>query len=632
MSVGRFLQQAAAGNAGEGVYVDDLFSTYLYTGNASATKHITNGIDLSGEGGLVWIKNRDQTDDHVLVDTERGVKLIMKTNTTTVSTSDTNTVKTFNSDGFTISNDNKVNSLNEDYCSWTFRKQEKFFDIVTYTGDGVAGRTVSHNLGATPGMMIIKCTSNTADWAVYHRSLGATKYVRLNITNAEASSSAYFNNTDPTSTEFTVGTQSNTNVSGRSYIAYLFAHDEQSFGKNQDEAISACGSYTGNGSATGPSVDLGFEPQWLLIKKVDSSRNWIILDIMRGQSWDNTGQKLEANVNGSEVNRAAIKPTATGFDLQSSNNDVNGSAGSYIYLAIGRSNKPASEFETTDLFSVLENQPVSTIFGHQHFVDFSFYKWQNGAQSFGVQNRKAGGGDLAFNSTAAESALIGGNVWDRMIGYKNNGPGAGVYTSWAFRRTRNFFDVVIYKGNATARTLNHNLGVAPEMMWIKTLNSAQHWAIYNSTSGATKYMHFNTSAPATGSSYFNDTEPTSSVFSVGTQARTNENGRNIVAYLFASVDGISKIGSFTKVSGTDYDVDCGFSSGARLVIIKRTDSTSPWYMWNSVRGINAGTEPYFALNTNAAETTNADIIDPLSSGFTATNGLTAGDYIFLAIA
>ena len=176
MSVANKLLQAAAGNAGaDPVYVDDVFSTFLYTGQLS-TKRIRNGIDLSGEGGLVWIKNRDQTDDHVLVDTERGVKQVIKTNTTDASTNDTNTVKTFYSDGFDISNDDKVNSLAEEYVSWTLRKQEKFFDVVTYSGNSTSGRTVSHNLGSVPGMIIVKRTSSSGyDWQVYHRGNTANR-------------------------------------------------------------------------------------------------------------------------------------------------------------------------------------------------------------------------------------------------------------------------------------------------------------------------------------------------------------------------------------------------------------------------------------------------------------------------
>ena len=136
---------------------------------------------------------------------------------------------------------------------------------------------------------------------------------------------------------------------------------------------------------------------------------------------------------------------------------------------------------------------------------------------------------------------------------------------------------------------------------------------------------------------FNSTAPTSSVFSVGTQNNVNGSGKNLMAYLFASVSGISKVGSYTG-TGNDVNVDCGFASGARLVIVKRSDSTGGWYLWDSARGIVAGNDSYYLMNSDAAQVTNTDYIDPLASGFTITSSAPAelnasgGTYVFLAIA
>jgi len=174
---------AAAGNAGAGaLYVEDVFSTYLYTGNNS-TQTITNGIDLSGEGGLVWFKRRSTARAHILIDTERGNTSYLQSNENLpAETGITNAITSFNSDGFSIYDQQDINGNAETVASWTFRKAEKFFDVVTYTGNGVTGRAVSHNLGVAPAVIIVKnlSTSNRA-WQVYHSSLGIALALRLTL-------------------------------------------------------------------------------------------------------------------------------------------------------------------------------------------------------------------------------------------------------------------------------------------------------------------------------------------------------------------------------------------------------------------------------------------------------------------
>jgi hypothetical protein len=175
------------------------------------------------------------------------------------------------------------------------------------------------------------------------------------------------------------------------------------------------------------------------------------------------------------------------------------------------------------------------------------------------------------------------------------------------------------------------------MMWVKARTVAENWYVYHTATGATKAIYLNgTQAPATSVGFWNDTAPTSSVFSVYS-AFTNSSSQTYIAYLFASVDGISKVGNYTG-TGSDLNVDCGFSAGASFVLIRRTDSTGDWYVWDSVGGIVAGNDPYLLFNSDAAQVTNTDYIDPLSSGFTVTSsapaGLNAssGTYIFYAIA
>tara|TARA_R110002012_G_scaffold85129_1_gene212323 strand:- start:18 stop:623 length:606 start_codon:yes stop_codon:yes gene_type:complete len=199
-----------------------------------------------------------------------------------------------------------------------------------------------------------------------------------------------------------------------------------------------------------------------------------------------------------------------------------------------------------------------------------------------------------------------------------------------WKRARGYFDVVCYTGTGSARTVSHNLGVAPEMIWVKTRSTAVGWAVYHSSQGFSKGGRLETT-DAFGTETNRVTAASSTTFSVGTDAYVNVSARTYIAYLFATVAGISKVGSVVH-SGSSTDVDCGFSSGSKLVILKRTDATGDWYIWDSVRGIVSGNDPYLLLNTNAAEVTNTDYIDPLSSGFQISGDFTDGTYIFYAIA
>lgn len=203
--------------AASGGYVDDVFSAYTYTGNGS-TQTINNGIDISGKGGLVWNKSRTSSEAHRLYDTVRGVNYNLQTNNIDASTFVAGTLTSFNNDGFTLGS-NGNDTVN--YISWTFRKAPKFFDIVTYTGNGASNRALSHQLNADVGMVMVKATSATGDWRVFHRS--ATGDLVLNTTAAQTASKA--NIPSATTSTFTVNGSANT--SGVQYVAYLFAHDPE---------------------------------------------------------------------------------------------------------------------------------------------------------------------------------------------------------------------------------------------------------------------------------------------------------------------------------------------------------------------------------------------------------------------
>jgi hypothetical protein len=216
------LLMGAAGSASV-AYVDDVFSTYLYDGTG-ATLTITNGIDLSNQGGLVWIKRRSGTADHFLYDTLRGTTADINSNTTDLSSTVSGTLTAFNNNGFTLGFSANVNSSSHVFTSWTFRKAPKFFDLVSYTGTGV-NRVISHSLGQVPGMIAVKRTDISSDWKIYHRSLANTEYLILNSPNVKATDTTLWNSTTATTTNFSLGTDATVNANGGTYVAYLFSHD-----------------------------------------------------------------------------------------------------------------------------------------------------------------------------------------------------------------------------------------------------------------------------------------------------------------------------------------------------------------------------------------------------------------------
>ena len=316
--------------------MSDIFSTTLYTGNGTAGTTITNGINLSGEGGLIWTKSRSSTYNHTLGDTVTGVNKYLYANTTADVDTSSAYYSAFNNNGYVIGdagqgyNANELNANSVTYVSWTFRKAPNFFDIVEITGDGTSNRNISHSLGEAPGMIIGKRADGDGEnWHVYHRSLDggnqpATHALRLNGTNAEMDESSYWQDTEPTSSQFTVG--NNQNHNGGTHIFYLFGHNSSKIN---------CGSYTGNGSADGPTITTGFQPSWVLIKKASNTDPWQIYDTARGWENGSTDPYLRPDSTTAEDNSLTFGyPTATGFKINGTTGYYNDNGDTYVYVAI----------------------------------------------------------------------------------------------------------------------------------------------------------------------------------------------------------------------------------------------------------------------------------------------------------
>ena len=648
-------QWPTQGNVDPSAFIENLFSTYLYTGNGS-TQTITNGIDLAGKGGLVWVKPRSVADWHNLYDTARGASKSLATNATDAQYDLAgNGVSAFGSTGFTINGSNdQYNTSGQTYASWTFRKQPKFFDVVTYTGDG-GTQNIAHSLGSTPGCIIVKRTNTTGSWRVFHTSV-STQYGNLNSTAAFQPTSAenvWGNNSTtvaPTSTQFTVGNDSSVNASGSTYVAYLFAHDAGGFGLTGTDNVISCGSFTTNGSGQA-TVNLGYEPQWVLFKPSSTTGEWTLLDTMRGWVADGTNadKLLYANNSDAEIGAYNMGITATGFDTRANL----GASQTHIYIAIRRGpmKVPTSG---TSVFSAQTGtysagDSLSVGFPADMYID----AWRTGTLykanysrlvNFANSNSSASQNYLKTNTTDAEVTTSQApslyDLWNTTA--KVGSWNAGVSEVWwMFRRAPSFFDEVCYTGTGSQQNITHNLGVAPELMIVKRRSAAGgSWATWATSLTADQSLALNTTDDKTAVfsvGFWGSTYPTSSVFTVGSNVNTNSNTVTYVAYLFATCAGVSKVGSYTG-TGTTLQVNCGFTGGARFVLIKRTDSTGDWYVWDSARGIVAGNDPYLLLNSTAAEVTGTDYVDTYSAGFeissTAPSAINAsgGTFIFLAIA
>ena len=326
------------------------FQTKLYTGNGG-----TNAITFDGSENMqpdwVWIKSRSQAVNHYGYDSVRGTDKRLQQNINNAeSTTDTTWFNSFNSNGFTIGSESNINNSSSTYASWNWKaggsassnsdgsitssvsaNTTAGFSIVSYTGSG-SNATVGHGLGVAPAWYIVKQRDAARSWNVYHKSLGATKYVLLENTAGSGTDSTVWNDTEPTSTTFSVGTTNSTNASSGTFIAYCFA---------EKKGYSKFGSYTGNGNADGKFVYLGFRPAMFLIKSSSNSEQWEIMDNKR----DNVNIVNQILVpNGTDVEIASNSGNrffgdflSNGVKLRGNASSANGSGISYIYLAFAES-------------------------------------------------------------------------------------------------------------------------------------------------------------------------------------------------------------------------------------------------------------------------------------------------------
>ena len=337
----------------------DYFNTKLYTGDASSSRDIT-GVGFQPD--FTWIKDRDGGFSHILGNVVSGNNKFLVSSASSAESTDSTKFRTFVSDGFQVGNHNGVNANSNNYASWNWKANgagvantdgsisstvsantTSGFSIGTYTGNATNNATVGHGLSSAPQMIIVKQLGSGGDnWQVYWND-GTERNGFLNLTNAFNTPAAtqQWGDNAPTSSVFTLGSDTATNVAGN-LVFYAF-HSVQGYSKFS--------SYTGNGNDNGTFVYTGFKPAFVLVKRADATGNWSLIDNTR-DPFNVTYHFLEPNVSDAEFTpsgpQAAFDFCSQGFKCRSTNGAINASGGTYIYMAfaeaplVGTNNVPCT--------------------------------------------------------------------------------------------------------------------------------------------------------------------------------------------------------------------------------------------------------------------------------------------------
>ena len=326
------------------------FQIALYSGNGTTGQAITNDGNSDLQPDWIWFKRRDDTGHQRSFDSTRGVTKRFQLNEDNAEATNTGKLTSFDSDGFTLGTDSAdidINQSSSTMVAWQWKANggtrttntesgnnpgggyqantTAGFSIVDYTGTGATG-TMAHGLGAVPEMIFFKVVTGSAgNGNVYHKTITADKYLLVSTTAAATDSATRFNDTEPTSTVFTVNTSADVNGDGNTYIAYAF---------RSIQGYSKFGSYTGNGNADGPFVYTGFKPAWIMQKNTADSTNWNIHDNKRS-TFNTVDDILMANANDAEgaVGGKSIDFLSNGFKLRGNDNETNDNADVHIYMA-----------------------------------------------------------------------------------------------------------------------------------------------------------------------------------------------------------------------------------------------------------------------------------------------------------
>lgn len=647
------LMQAAAGAGGDPVYLEDVFHAFTYAGNAGSHS-VVNGIDNATEGGMVWNKARNGDGggyEWSFIDTERGAPRYIKMPSQSAQVYDgSNGVSAFNANGYGIhGSTGRFNSTGKNYISYNFRKCPKFFTIVTYTGNGTSNRQIAHDLGCAVGFMAIFQYQHGNDWVAWHRA--CPSLAGRWDTNNKWNSNNFSNylGSAPSSTHFTVANNGATNGNSYGYIAYLWAHNngDGEFGESGDKDIIKCGGFTAGTSNNDININLGFEPQFVMLKKHTTGENpgddkTYIYDTQRGIDFFlrrelGTTDHDEDTDNNQISSSTYIHPTATGLTLKGYYHSQ--TTTDWWYVAIRRPDgvvgRPAEA--GTDVFAIDLGNNSSTIpcWDSGFPVDYAIYTEPAGGSAKRHATRPQGTRYLASSATQSENSASQ-QVWDNNFGW-----GKSRNTDWISYMWKRGPGLDIVPLTATTESgypsYNHNLGVPPEMIWSKRRDSTSDWTVYHKgINGGNSPFNWRVRLNENATKYEDtylwgvNANPTSTQFTQ--KGASFAIGRHI-AMLFASVEGISKVGSYIGNGTSGHTITLGFQP--RFLIVKSTTQAQDWFMFDTLRGWAAGNDKALKLNSTAGEITNVNYCDPTSTGFQINitgNALNGGseEYIYYA--
>ena len=301
----------------------DYFVTKLYTGNSTgSTQQAITGLDFSPN--MVWIKPRSDAEKHSIADTVRGATKTIHPHLADAEETSAGHMVSFDANGYTVGVDNySWNKNGSTYASWNWKETaDAGFDMISYTGNGSSGRTISHNLNSVPSMIWTKDLGNAEHWGCYHKSLPAGYNIYLNLTNAEDDNNTLYTTTAPTSSVYSVGNNNRTNGNGRNYISYVFG---------EKQGYSKISSFVGNGANN--FIYTGFSPAWVMIKKTDDTHDWHIFDNKR-DVYNERDSWLEANNTQAEATSSnhVVDFLSNGFKTGSASG-LNGSGETFIFMA-----------------------------------------------------------------------------------------------------------------------------------------------------------------------------------------------------------------------------------------------------------------------------------------------------------
>ena len=410
------------------------------------------------------------------------------------------------------------------------------------------------------------------------------------------------------------------------------------FGENEDQNLIKCGSYIGNGDVDGPKIHLGWQPSWVMIRRTNTTDNWVIWDSMRGIVTDGDDNALYPDLTQAEGVSPYLSLTSYGFKFNRSSGMVNSTGSTYSYMAIrsvdGYVGKPAKV--GTDVFDMDAggNTPLPC-FVANFAADYAFTRdITSSAEMYSIarllQKR------FQVTSTSAAESTSNAFVFDYNLGCCGSGLNS-TFQAWMWKRGAGF-DVMTYKGTgASPRDIPHNLGRTPEMIWIKNRDNTNEWVVgHKGLNGGTNpweySMHLqNSDGQADTAWTWADTAPTSTHFTVHSDGYVNGGSQNYVAMLWSSVAGISKCGYYTG-TGSNPTITTGFSP--RFVLIKRTNTSGDWMTFDTVRGFSGSTDCYLKLNELDGQTCGTDWGYPTSDGFVISDNQQTGgntsQYIYYA--